>query len=99
MGADDDDTWEDPLATGAMGGIGSWELEDATDCVIAGRRGFARGRGAFSFAFCVGFALLAAFAAGRSNTAGTLATPLGGALADAAPGVSPAFLAAFFSRI
>ena len=99
MGAGADGTWEDPLVTGAMGGVGSWELEDAADCMIMGHCGFARGRGAFSFAFCAGFGLFAAFAAGRSKTAGTLATSLDSVLADAAPGVSPAFFTTFFSQI
>ena len=49
MGAGADGTWEDPLATGAMGGVRSWELKDAADCMIMGRHGFARGQGAFSF--------------------------------------------------
>jgi hypothetical protein len=94
MGVGADGTWEDPLTTGAMGGVGRWELEDAADCAIMGRRGFTRGREAFSFAFGAGFGLLE-----RSKTAGTLATSSGSALADAVPGISPAFFAAFFSRI
>jgi hypothetical protein len=99
MGVGADGTWEDPLATGAVGGVGRWELEDAADCAIMWRRGFARGREAFSFAFGAGFGLLSAFTVERSKTAGTLATSSGSALADEAPGISPAFFAAFFSRI
>lgn len=43
MGASADGTWEDPLATGAVGGVGRWELGAAADCVIAGRHGYMHG--------------------------------------------------------
>lgn len=102
MGAGADGTWEDPLATGAMGGVGRWELGAAADCVIAGRHGYMRGRGAFSFAVGAGFGFFAAFAVERSKTAGTLATSSGSALADAAPSISSPlspFFTAFFSQI
>jgi hypothetical protein len=99
MGASADGTWEDPLATGAVGGVGRWELEDAADCAIMGHCGFMHGREAFSFAFGAGFGLFVAFAVEQSKTAGTLATSSGSALADATPSISPAFFAAFFSQI